>query len=138
MAEVSFTILDEGRAAEVTADVEGERVRLSADSLERALGWDLKPQGLCLGDVCIPIAGRAGLVSDGKIDLSAFAELMQRPLALDLDERAAALGASARERAEVLQGGVAPDFSLPDLTGREWSLSGLRGKKVLLVAYASW
>lgn len=138
MAEVPFTILDEGRATEVAADVAGGRVRLSAEALERSLGWDLKPQGLCRGDVCMPIAGRTGLVSDGKIDLAAFAELLQRPLALDADERAASLGASARERSEVLKGGIAPDFALPDLTGREWTLGGLRGKKVLLVAYASW
>jgi len=138
MAEVPFTILDEGRATEVTADLTGERVRLAGVALERSLGWEMKSQGLCRGDVCIPVTGRAGLVGDGGLDLAGFAELVQRPLALDLDERVASLGASARERAEVLQGGVAPDFTLPDLTGREWTLGGLRGKKVLLVAYASW
>lgn len=138
MAEAPFTILDEGRAIEVGADVVGGGVQLTADALERSLGWDLKPQGLCRGDVCIPIAGRTGRVSDGKIELAAFAELVQRPLALDLEERIASLGASARERGEELKGGVAPDFALPDLTGREWTLGGLRGKKVLLVAYASW
>jgi hypothetical protein len=138
MAEVPFTILDEGRATEVPAQLAGERVRLSSEALERSLGWESKPQGLCRGDVCVPTAGRPGLVSDGQIDLAAFAELLQRPLAVDLPERAASLGASARERAEVLRGGVAPDFTLPDLAGREWTLSGLRGKKVLLIAYASW
>jgi len=138
MAEIPFTILDEGRATEVPARIDIGRVRLSAGSLERALGWELKPQGLCHGEVCIPSAGRAGLLSDGQVDLAAFAELLQRPLALDVDERAAAVGASARERAELLGGGVAPDFTLPDLMGREWTLSGLRGKKVLLIAYASW
>ena len=138
MAEVSFTILDEGRATEVTAELAGESVRLAGVALERSLGWDMNPQGLCRGDVCIPVLGHAGLVSDGGLDLAGFAELVQRPLALDLDEHVASLGASARERARVLQGGSAPDFALPDLSGREWRLSGLRGKKVLLVAYASW
>jgi len=138
MPEASFTILDEGRAAEVPAQVRGGRVQLPASSLERALGWQLKPEGLCQGEVCIRTAGRSDLVSDGQVDLAAFAELLERPLALDLDERAAALGACAQERAAVLAGGVAPDFTLPDLAGREWTLSGLRGKKVLLIAYASW
>jgi peroxiredoxin len=32
----------------------------------------------------------------------------------------------------------APDFTLPDLDGHLHSLAGHRGKKVLLVAYASW
>jgi hypothetical protein len=138
MAEVPFTILDEGRAVEVPARFEAGQVRLSAASLERALGWESKPEGMCRGEVCIPVSGRADLVSDGLIDLAVFAELLHRPLALDLDENAAALGASSRERAEALSGGVAPDFTLPDLAGREWTLGGLRGKKVLLVAYASW
>ena len=32
----------------------------------------------------------------------------------------------------------APDFSLPDLDGKMHSLSEHRGKKVLLVSWASW
>ena len=35
-------------------------------------------------------------------------------------------------------GTSAPDFSLPDLAGRLHTLSDYRGKKVLLIAYASW
>ena len=34
--------------------------------------------------------------------------------------------------------GPIPDFTLPDLEGNEWSLSGLRGRKVLIYAWASW
>jgi len=136
--EVAFEIIDEGRPSQVAARIEGDRVLLTARSLETALGWELKPKGLCRGDVCVPVAGRPGLVSDGQVDLASFAELLGRPLALDLEEHAAALGASARERGEALAGGIAPDFTLPDLSGREWTLSGFRGKKVLLVAYASW
>jgi cytochrome oxidase Cu insertion factor (SCO1/SenC/PrrC family) len=32
----------------------------------------------------------------------------------------------------------APAFSLPDLTGRTWSLADLRGKVVLLFFWATW
>lgn len=138
MGQVPFTILDEGRARDEVADVEGGSVRLEAEALERALGWKLEPQGLCRGDVCMPIAGRPGLVADGRVDLAGFAALTQRPLVLDLEERVAALGASGRERGEALRGGIAPDFTLPDLGGHEWTLSSFRGKKVLLIAYASW
>ena len=138
MGQVPFTILDEGRAHDELAHVDGGSVRLDAAALERALGWKLEPQGLCRGDVCMPTGGRAGLVSDGCVDLAGFASLTHRPLALDLEERVAALGASAAERGQALRGGIAPDFSLPDLAGREWTLSGFRGKKVLLIAYASW
>ena len=61
-----------------------------------------------------------------------------RPVALDREERAAYLGVSAADRARALSSLEAPDFTLPDLDGRPHSLSDHRGKKVLLVAYASW
>lgn len=70
--------------------------------------------------------------------LAKRAEAAGRPVAVDLDARVAYLGISAAERAKALASLEAPDFSLPDLDGRPHSLSGYRGKKVLLVAYASW
>ena len=48
------------------------------------------------------------------------------------------LAESAGTRAQALESLVAPDFSLPDLDGKLHSLSEQRGKKVLLIAYASW
>ncbi len=32
----------------------------------------------------------------------------------------------------------APDFTLPDLDGRSHSLADARGRKVVLIAWASW
>jgi hypothetical protein len=61
-----------------------------------------------------------------------------RPLAVDREEAVAYLGVSAAERAAALAALEAPDFTLPDLDGRRHTLSEHRGKKVLLVAYASW
>lgn len=61
-----------------------------------------------------------------------------RPVAIDRAERAAYLGVSAGERAKALSSLEAPDFTLADLDGRLHTLSAYRGKKVLLVAYASW
>lgn len=72
------------------------------------------------------------------LELVTRAEAEGRPVALDADERAAYLGITAKERARVLASLEAPDFTLPDLEGRLHSLSEHRGKKVLLVAYASW
>jgi len=48
------------------------------------------------------------------------------------------LGESAQARGEALRSLEAPDFTLPDLAGRPHSLSAHRGKKVLLVTWASW
>ena len=62
----------------------------------------------------------------------------QRPLAVDREEGVAYLGAPASARAARLASLEAPDFTLPDLAGRRHSLSEHRGRKVLLVVYASW
>ncbi len=48
------------------------------------------------------------------------------------------LGVGAAARSRALQSLVAPDFTLPDLDGRLHALSDHRGKKVLLVTWASW
>ncbi len=72
------------------------------------------------------------------VDLAKRAEAGGRPVAVDLEERAAYLGVSASERARPLAALEAPDFTLPALDGRFHSLAEHRGKKVFLVAYASW
>jgi hypothetical protein len=87
--------------------------------------------------MCVPVRS-SDLDVDGHVDLAAVASALRRPLALDVDEHAAYLGTSAAERSERLTADVAPDFTLPDLDGREHSLGELRGRKVLLVVYASW
>jgi hypothetical protein len=61
-----------------------------------------------------------------------------RPLAVDRDEGVAYLGAPAPARAAALASLQAPEFSLPDLEGRSHSLAEHRGRKALLVAWASW
>ena len=90
---------------------------------------------------------RFTIIEDGRVaetnhrdgvERARHAEAAGRPVAMDLDERVAYLGVPAEERGRRLASLEAPDFSLPDLGGRLHSLSEYRGKKVLLVAYASW
>ncbi len=137
MAE-DFTLIDEGGRVELEAEISAGRVRIPEAALRDALGWELRAEGLCRGDVCVPVRDPAKLAGDGGVDLEAFAELLDQPLALDAEERAAALGASVREQTARMASLEAPDFTLPDLAGRMHSLSDQRGKKVLLVVYASW
>lgn len=138
MTETRFTIIDDGRPAEVSARVRGDQIHLSLEALEQALGWTLKPEGLCRGNVCVPLRARASVATPEGVDLGGVAAALGRPLAMDLEARAAYLGVGAHERAQQLASLEAPDFTLPDLDGRPHSLRAQRGKKVLLVAYASW
>jgi hypothetical protein len=133
-----FQLLDGHQPVQVDASISGDRISLDPASLERALGWKLRPEGLCRGAVCVPVRDRDALAGAAGIDLAAFAAALDRPLALDTAERTAALGTPAAERRAALASLEAPDFTLPDLAGRPHSLAEHRGEKVLLVAYASW
>ena len=128
----------EPTACELDATIVDGTARVAPDALASATGWSLRPEGLCRGDVCVPVRDRAALERAGSVDLAAFAAALGRPLALDLAESAAALGAAAADRAASLASLEAPDFRLPDLSGTERSLSEQRGRKVLLVTWASW
>ena len=137
-AREPFLLLDDGRGAEVAAALAPDGVRLTPDAVRAALGWELKPQGLCRGDACLPVRPAHGLLRDDGIDLAALAALLDRPLALDAGERVAWLGASAVERGARLASLEAPDFTLPDLDGHPHALTDFRGRKVFLLAWASW
>ena len=134
----TFTIIDDGTPAEVQATIDDGRIRVSPTEVERALQWELKPEGFCLGPVCYPLPPDSDVSTDAGIDIAGLAELIGRPAAIDTAEGAAYLGIPARERAQPLAFLSAPDFTLPDLEGNPHSLSDYRGKKVLLAAYASW
>ena len=107
---------------------------------EAATGWVAKPEGLCRGPVCVPLpAGREReFVDGGRIDLAALWRHLGRPAVSSETGDVWVLGQSARDRSSALASLEAPDFALPDQTGHVHRLSDHRGKKVLLVTWASW
>ncbi len=133
----TLTVLDEGRPTEVEFAVAAGSMRIPPAMVEAAVGWRLEDRGLCRGDVCIPVRDPDLATADG-VSLPGLAAALGRPLALDVPEQAAYLGAAAADRAAALAGLEAPAFSLPDLGGRLHSLAEHRGTKVLLAAWASW
>lgn len=137
-----MTILLTGTTETVLPDdrVEGDRLWLSSAELEAATGWSSRPEGLCRGSVCVPVPpGRERELLRGlQIDAAALWRHLGQPLAHSADGATWVLGTSAADRAAALRSLQAPDFTLPDRTGRPHSLSEHRGKKVLLVSWASW
>lgn len=124
----TWTVIDEQTVLTVESD---DELRLDPASL----GWQRKPEGLCRGEVCIPVPGGT---PEGPLDATLLGALLRRPVAIDRAERVAALGASAIERAEALRSGLASDFELPDVNGVLHRLSDYQGRKIVLYAYASW
>ena len=100
---------------------------------ESGTGWHLLPEGACQGEVCIPLSKPAG----DPVDVARVAEDIGLPLVAAPEHGLWALGpASIGSRA--LTSAQAPDLRLPDLDGKEFRLSSLRGQKVLLYAWAPY
>lgn len=114
-----------------------ESPTLDVGNLPDVLGWTLKPEGLCRGDVCVPVRDREALGSGEAIDLLAVAALLDRPAVSD-ESGITAIGAPRSRRRSAVKDLIAPDFSLPSIGGDLMALSDHRSKKRLLVAFSSW
>ena len=138
------TVLTETSATEL-AGVPGEshsngELWLSASDTAAITGWSMKPEGFCKDDVCVPMPlGEADrFVKDEAINVSAFWALMGKPVVRSEAADVWLLGEGAGPRNDALLSLEAPDFTLPDLDGKSHSLSDFRGKRVLLITWASW
>jgi len=99
---------------------------------EARTGWHPRPEGLCKGDRCVPLPGDP----TGPLDVRVLAERLGMPLIHDEGSERWVLGPESGGRA--LTTAKAPDIELPDVDGNPFRLSSLHGRKVLLVAWASW
>ena len=133
MPSAILTVLRSDTSTEVTASVEGDRVLLDAAALEAATGWELKPEGLCRGHVCVPL--RDGV---DPADLASVAALLRRPLAVELDAGVVAIGDAAEDRSDAMTTLDAPPFELAAVRGGTVSLDEYADRKRLLLAWASW
>lgn len=121
-------------AAGGDADMAADALFLPVAELSAATGWELKPEGACLGEVCVPLPASAR--RPGLVDVATLARALGRPLVHEGDTWVA--GEPAAARADALSTLQAPDFELPDLAGRLHRLSDYRGSKVVVVSWASW
>jgi len=103
------------------------------DAFEARTGWHLEPEGACKGEVCIPLDPAPG----DPVDVRDLARQMGLPLVGDEALGVWALGPESIG-GRALTTAEAPDLRLPDLDGREFRLSSLRGQKVLVYAWAPY
>jgi len=140
---MSVTIIDGDHSVSVaSATAEGNNLWLSLDDLRATTGWELTPQGVCLGEVCVPIpAGREAdfVRADGtQFNLAALARQLNQPAVHDDAYAVWLFGEAVNAHDNAWQFLQAPDFTLPDLDGQWHALSEYRGQKILLVSWASW
>jgi hypothetical protein len=133
-------LTDAGQFTVPGAEASATTLWVSARDAEAATGWVAKPEGLCRGPVCVPVPAvrERELADGGRIDLAALWRHLGQPAVHSDRGHVWVLAQSARDRAAALTSLEAPDFALPDPSGRMHRLSDHRGKKVLLVTWASW
>ena len=108
---------------------------VSVDQFTDHTGWQAQPAGLCQGELCVP-APRS-LRADGTINITAAAEALGMPLVHDDEHGVWALGPATLNR-KALASAQAADPMLLTRDGETFRLSSLRGRRVLLVAWASY
>jgi hypothetical protein len=139
--EGAVTVLFDGRATSLdrlgpeSARAPGTLWVRKAD-LPRINGFELKPEGACRDDICIPVP--PAMARGDYFNLSAFAGRVGQRVVAEPAARVWSLGEIPVVRGAFLEKRSAPDFAVPDRKGRSVRLSQFRGKKVLVVTWASW
>jgi hypothetical protein len=114
------------------------------EDLPRINDFVLKPEGACLAELCIPVrqdrdsemfVTRAG---QGWFNVTELAQKLQQAYTRDAEHAVWSFGNIPVARNAFLQSATAPDFALPNRDGKLVRLSDFRGKKVLVITWASW
>ncbi len=127
---------------ETLADVNDLWIR-PAD-LPRVNGFELKPEGACIDDICVPVKQDQDsdiFVTRGSkqwFNVTELAKRLRQPYVVDSDSGVWSFGAIPVMRASFIDRALAPDFELPDRSGNPVRLSDFKGKKIMLLTWASW
>jgi hypothetical protein len=105
-----------------------------AADLPRINEFELKPQGACRADMCIPVA--KALKSGPWFNLTGFSRKLGQ--AYIKDQGVWSFGEIPVMRGSFYNSRIAPDFAVQDRTGKAVHLSDFRGKKLLVFTWASW
>jgi hypothetical protein len=144
----AIIVYDDSATNLASAREDDGQLWITTADLKRATRFEVKPQGVCRDELCFPLpkAKREAFIhkdagqsraTDTWFNMTAFAQLVHQPVAHDaaLSTWYFGLRSDQRQQLSSLQ---APDFTLPDLQGKPHRLSDFRGKKILLVTWASW
>lgn len=139
------TVIYDGKATEISVAPEvSSDLWITTTDLTRATRFAIKPQGVCRDELCFPLPKNRGAEFISKkgattwFNLSNFARLIKQSFVADQKNNVWYFGFRGEDQNGYLASLEAPNFTLPDLNGKLHSLSDFRGKKVLLVTWASW
>ncbi len=144
-ASLEATVIYDGVISKVReARSNEEDLWLTPTQLTQVSGFVLKPEGACLDDLCVPIPeAREGSFlreESGQqyVNLCALARFLHQPVIHDAALAIWCFGARPQVQMRVLETLDAPTFVLPDWKGTLRALADFRGRKVVLITWASW
>ncbi len=117
-------------------ELEGSELWVRKSDLPRINEFEVKPQGACRADLCIPISRE--LQRGQWFNLTGFARKVREAVVADPGSRVWSFGEMPVLRGSFFSSRTAPDFAVPDRKGRVVHLSDFRGKKTLVLTWASW
>ena len=134
------TVLYQGRSITLSETGSGEGLLISPKDLSRINGFELKPEGACYKDLCIPLNENLLVTQSGSqwFDLAAFAELLEQPYVVDHESRVWSFAEIPAKRQNMMVDGLVPDFEVVDREGKVIRMADFKGKKALIVTWSSW
>ena len=133
--KATATVLNGDRVTALSeVRVENADLWIPATELPKVNEFTVKPQGACREDVCIPLP--KALKRSGWLNLSGFARKVRQPLVQE--GSLWSLGEMPVLRSGFLQSRTAPEFAVRDRQGKTVRLKDFRGRKLLLLTWASW
>ena len=108
-----------------------ESLDITPDEFAEGTGWAIKPEGACKADVCVPLAPGSGF------DLLATADRLGMAMVHDAEAGLWAIGPESFG-GRALVSAEAPELALDDIDGTPFTLSSLRGQKVVIVSWAPY
>lgn len=138
--EGSTTVLYQGKAVTLSETGNSDGLLIRPDDLSRVNGFELKPEGACFKDMCVPMNDDLLVEQDGRqwFDLTAFADLLGQPYVADTESRVWSFAEIPAKREGMLVNAMAPEFEVTDRQGKVVRLADFKGKKALIVTWSSW
>lgn len=136
----SATVLYQGRTITLNETKNDTDLLINPNDLKRVNGFELKPEGACYGEICVPLSDQILQTVNGEklFNLTAFSRLLDQPYVRDLGTAVWSFSEIPVKRKNMMVDAMAPDFSVTDRRGQVINMSDLKGKKALIVTWSSW
>ena len=143
MPTKEIIILANDKTTQITSLKNKESLWIKSTELKAATGFELKKSGACYDplNICIPLL-EEGFIQQEKentwLNMSMLATKLGQACIANEDKTVWSLGLIPEVRKAMLETSIAPNFEMEDIHGDLVRLADCRGKKVLIVTWATW